>query len=129
MFVISKLASSVMVKVKKKGQKRDQTPRYNIGLSIKNKAQGIHIPYHVYFDLNAKELRVSQEVEKLFTEYADTYPKVFRFLERMENEGGREAPEAHDMFPKEADPEEPLKNFKLDHVFSNIQITFHSRRL
>ena len=109
MTVLSKLASSVMVKVKKKGQKRDQMPKYNIGLSIKNKAQGIHVPYHVYYDLNAKELKVSKEVEKLFTEYAELFPYVFYYLGKLEMEGAREAPEAHDMFPNFADPEEPLK--------------------
>eukprot|EP01022_Parablepharisma_sp_SALTPOND_P027889 TRINITY_DN683_c0_g1_i1.p1 TRINITY_DN683_c0_g1~~TRINITY_DN683_c0_g1_i1.p1 ORF type:complete len:1361 (+),score=161.89 TRINITY_DN683_c0_g1_i1:90-4085(+) len=115
LYVLSRIISTVIVSVKQKGtdkrspEEAKNEPRYNIGFVLRNQAEGVHIPYHVFYDEAHHDWMLSQEVVQYLAEYARMCPRIFEILAEQETRRVSDKIYAHELFPDHETPETPLK--------------------
>eukprot|EP01022_Parablepharisma_sp_SALTPOND_P026522 TRINITY_DN64324_c0_g1_i1.p1 TRINITY_DN64324_c0_g1~~TRINITY_DN64324_c0_g1_i1.p1 ORF type:complete len:1277 (-),score=166.01 TRINITY_DN64324_c0_g1_i1:68-3898(-) len=107
-YAISRLASNIRIHVKQPNVSRSLMRKYNLGLGLKSQNQGVHVPYHVKYDLRRREWMVSQTLAQIMEEYAKNFGEVLREVDKtcgIEND----TIFAHNVYPHLPDPEEKLK--------------------
>jgi len=138
-YTLSKLLSTVIVAGKRKAVEKKKPQgimvpetRYNLGLCLREKKDGVHIPHHVFYDIKHKEWMLSKEIISCLHEYKKLCPHLFEILAEQENRGSAEKIFADMLFPESKDPLVPLNDligWLLSLPFSKLPFIPNNSRL